>query len=54
MRIVCVSDTHGRHREITVPDGDVLVHAGDLTRYGRLDEARDVNDWLRTLPHRHK
>lgn len=54
MRIVCVSDTHGRHRDVTVPDGDVLVHAGDLTRYGRPEEVRDVGEWLGGLPHRHK
>src|SRR6516162_4664118 len=53
-RIVCVSDTHGRHREINIPDGDVLVHAGDLTVHGYLDELREFNAWLGTLPHRHK
>jgi Icc-related predicted phosphoesterase len=54
MRIVCVSDTHGRHRDVYVPAGDVLVHAGDLTRHGRPDEVRDVDAWLGSLPHRHK
>jgi hypothetical protein len=28
-RIVSLSDTHGRHDALTVPDGDVLIHAGD-------------------------
>ena len=36
-RWVCISDTHGRHREIdSVPDGDVLIHAGDFTDTGSL------------------
>jgi predicted phosphodiesterase len=29
MRIVCISDTHSMHRQIEVPEGDLLIHAGD-------------------------
>ena len=54
MRIVCVSDTHGSHRRTQLPPGDVLVHAGDLTLRGSLDDVDDFNRWLGTLPHRHK
>jgi predicted phosphodiesterase len=54
MRIVCISDTHSLHGRFPVPDGDVLVHAGDATRRGSEAELRDVNHWLGTLPHRHK
>ncbi|NTU84495.1 MAG: metallophosphoesterase [Chloroflexales bacterium] len=54
MRIVCLADTHGLHRQVAVPPGDVLVHAGDLTRQGNLDELRDLNTWLGELPHPHK
>jgi predicted phosphohydrolase len=46
--------THGLHRQIVVPHGDVLIIAGDLTRHGELDELPDLNDWLGTLPHAHK
>jgi hypothetical protein len=36
-RIVAVSDTHGKHRFVTVPPCDVLCHCGDiLQRYGYL------------------
>lgn len=51
MRIVCVSDTHGRGREISVPNGDVLVHAGDLTGTGTLAQIAKEAAWLRSLPH---
>ena len=34
LSIVCISDTHGKHRSLVVPDGDVLVHAGDITSKG--------------------
>jgi len=26
LRLICISDTHGLHRQIAVPDGDVLIH----------------------------
>jgi Icc-related predicted phosphoesterase len=54
MRIVCISDTHGWHRDLAVPDGDLLVHAGDITRKGELDTVADFERWLGELPHRHK
>lgn len=54
MRVVCVSDTHGRHAAIEVPEGDLLVHAGDATMSGQPDEIDRFNEWLGTLPHRHK
>lgn len=54
MRIVFVSDTHGRHHLTTVPDGDVLVHSGDCTRHGSLEDVDELNRWLGTLPHAHK
>jgi Icc-related predicted phosphoesterase len=54
MRIVCVSDTHGYHELTRVPDGDILVHAGDVCRYGGLEDVEEFNRWLGGLPHRHK
>ena len=32
LRIVCISDTHGKTKDMVLPSGDVLVHAGDFTR----------------------
>lgn len=34
LRVVLVSDTHCKHGDLTVPPGDVLLHAGDFTRRG--------------------
>ena len=51
--IVMISDTHGMHREIEVPPGDLLIHAGDITMDSRSAEKLiDFNDWLGELPHR--
>ena len=54
MRLICLSDTHGLHQTLTVPEGDVLLHAGDLTRRGTLAEIDAFFAWLAALPHRHK
>jgi Icc-related predicted phosphoesterase len=54
VKIVAISDTHGRHRRLTVPQGDVLVHAGDITPSGEVDVVHDFASWLAELPHRHK
>ena len=57
MRIVAMADTHLFHEHpgsYEVPDGDILIHAGDLCRIGTLDELERALDWLRSLPHRHK
>jgi Icc-related predicted phosphoesterase len=54
LRIVCLSDTHSRHANMAVPDGDVLVHAGDFTKRGTLPEVAAFDAWLASLPHRHK
>ena len=54
LRIVVISDTHGLHRRLHVPEGDVLVHGGDVTGHGTLAELADFNAWLGDLPHPHK
>jgi hypothetical protein len=51
---VIMSDTHERHSAIVVPDGDVLIHAGDFTMNGNLRKVRAFGRWLRSLPHAHK
>lgn len=53
-RVVCISDTHELHRELYVPGGDLLIHAGDFTFFNHVSKIRDFNDWLGELPHRHK
>jgi Icc-related predicted phosphoesterase len=54
MRVVCISDTHGRHAALTLPEGDVLVHAGDFSRRGRVAEIESFNAWLRAQSFRYK
>jgi len=54
MRVVCLSDTHGLHEQVEIPDGDLLVHAGDLTRHGALEEIEAFDRFLGSLPHPRK
>lgn len=56
-RLVCLSDTHLAHAQspdFPVPEGDLLLHAGDATRRGTADEIRAFSDWFAAFPHRHK
>jgi hypothetical protein len=53
-RLVAVADTHNKHAELTVPEGDIFVHAGDLTLHGSLAELAAALHWIGGLPHRHK
>lgn len=44
MRIVCVSDTHNSKPDL--PDGDILIHSGDLTVRGYRIEVYRQLGWL--------
>lgn len=54
MRIVCISDTHNINEALEVPDGDLLIHAGDATAEGERWEMEKFAEWFKALPHRHK
>jgi Icc-related predicted phosphoesterase len=54
VRFVCISDTHGHHRELDLPAGDVLLHAGDMTQHGLRSEIEDFNAWLGEVAPRYK
>lgn len=53
-RIVAISDTHGSHWDVKIPDGDILIHAGDLCSHGHLGDAMEFLRWFNTHPHPHK
>eukprot|EP00438_Fugacium_kawagutii_P024538 Skav223318 [mRNA] locus=scaffold200:48559:50988:+ [translate_table: standard] len=52
-RFVCFSDTHGLHQLIPkehMPPADVLLHAGDFTNTGELEQIECFNAWLEAYP----
>ncbi len=54
LKIVCISDTHNCNGQISVPDGDFLIHSGDATTTGTVDEIVLFNNWFVSLPHKYK
>lgn len=55
MRLVCISDTHSLHEKmLPLPDGDVLVHAGDCTGSGSLPQLDEFTRWMGAQPHQRK
>ncbi|WP_417885226.1 metallophosphatase domain-containing protein [Zunongwangia sp.] len=54
MRLVILSDTHGKHHELQLPEGDILIHCGDITEGGSKREIIDFLNWFSSLPHTHK
>ena len=50
MRIVCISDTHAKQiPDDQMPEGDILVHAGDITNNGKMLQLVAMSDWLARL-----
>ena len=55
VKIVCIADTHNGHgvrrfrEKIEGMDGDILIHAGDLSEHGTLEEVQSAFEWLYSL-----
>ncbi|KAL2053596.1 hypothetical protein ABVK25_006249 [Lepraria finkii] len=48
-RFVCLSDTHNASPAdgaFKLPKGDVLIHAGDLTKQGTFAELQKTLNWI--------
>lgn len=60
VRCVCISDTHLYHRQLRLPVGDILLHAGDILLQNRavdahsVEQLTDFNSWLAGLPFKEK
>lgn len=60
LRFIHMSDTHGMHDQIEMcfpfPDCDLdfLLHTGDMTDHGSLEELRSVNRYFGEIQHRFK
>ena len=54
LRIVAISDTHEQHEQIELPEGDLLICAGDITYNGLPHAVAAFNRWFAAQPHRFK
>jgi Icc-related predicted phosphoesterase len=54
MRIISLSDTHGSHFGVKIPEGDWLVHCGDVSSRGGMVDTLDFLKWFNMHPHRIK
>lgn len=55
LRLVCISDTHNQEGKMEkLPEGDVLIHAGDWTGTGTQRQVISFIRWFASQPHKHK
>lgn len=55
MRLVITSDTHGKHHQLGVLNGDVLIHCGDFTNGFQRDpnELENIDGWFHQQEFQH-
>lgn len=55
MRVVCLSDTHGKHRLLkSLPHADCIIHAGDVSKDGSERSCLDFLSWFSKLDYKYK
>jgi len=55
VKVVVISDTHKQLANMTIPDGDILIHCGDFSKYKTsTKDIIEFNNALAALPHKHK
>lgn len=54
VRFVFISDTHNQTDQLNMPDGDVLIHAGDFSKVGLPGEIDHFNEFLGKVKHKYK
>jgi Icc-related predicted phosphoesterase len=54
MKAVIISDTHGRHEQLILPKGDLIIHAGDVSMRGMKLEIEAFLEWFSSLDFRYK
>lgn len=54
MKLVLISDTHGLHDRLGIPPCDVLIHAGDFSNHGTVEDAGNFLRWFSMQPAKHR
>jgi len=53
MKLVIISDTHGEDFTKDLPDGDMLIHCGDMTDTGNVNQLAYFNDLCGQVLHKY-
>ena len=54
IKIVCIADPHTMHNQIKIPEGDIILCAGDVSYRGTKAEIKEFLEWYEQLNFKHK
>lgn len=54
MKIACLSDSHGWHKNVKLPKVDIVLFCGDYAKIHSFLELPDFGKWLDSIPAKHK
>ena len=54
MKFVTISDTHNQHDKLELPEGDCIIHAGDVSGRGWPTEISNFLNWFKNLDYKYK
>lgn len=54
VKSIIISDTHNQHKSLTLPEGDLIIHAGDCTGRGTGREVEKFLHWFSNLDYQYK
>lgn len=54
MKIVCISDTHGEHDSVQLPEADMIIHAGDFSSSSLQYDVEGFLNWFSSLNYKYK
>ena len=54
MKFVAISDTHGQHASLSLPEADAIIHAGDISKRGTEQQIKEFLEWFASLNYRYK
>jgi len=54
MKLVLISDTHGKHNQLNLPKGEMLIHAGDVSSRGTKEQVLEFIEWFSSQDYKYK
>lgn len=55
MKIIFISDSHEQHDKLfNLPEADMIIHGGNVTNRGKVQEVEELIDWFVSLDYKYK